>query len=424
MASTLIDVKNDTDNIPDIITFVEDPKYLGIRKTRDRPGLYPLQRIALKAFYRGSRGNEHLTLDNEEREYLKRHGFDKDENGNIIKKFDSDAVFFNELMLIWGRRCLSEDCTLIDPSDGGLYSFGELWDSGRRTIDSWTFDESNGRMIRVKDAEIIFQGEREVFKLVTKSGHEIEATDNHPFLTPDGWKLLKDLVPDKDTIAICEDIPFFGDSNAISEDEAAILGYMTGDGNCSQNATFFTCANDEVLRDFEARLNRISDNLILFNDPWTKAASSKYQYKITSKNYVGDSYFCPERTRKFSRRAKNDLVKLLIKWDLMGKTCHQKTVPLDLFKCPKNVIAAYLKALFSCDGSIGKRNGVTISFSTVNEEQINIVRDLLSKFGIQSIKRSRKTKTRIVDEKGETRLYTCKNYELYFSKKNSVRRFF
>lgn len=36
-------------------------------------------------------------------------------------------------------------------------------------------------------------GIKKVFKVTTKSGKQITATENHPFLTPDGWKPLKDL---------------------------------------------------------------------------------------------------------------------------------------------------------------------------------------------------------------------------------------
>jgi intein/homing endonuclease len=43
------------------------------------------------------------------------------------------------------------------------------------------------------NSNLIYQGMREVYKIQTDSGHEIEATENHPMLTNKGWKKLKRL---------------------------------------------------------------------------------------------------------------------------------------------------------------------------------------------------------------------------------------
>jgi hypothetical protein len=198
---------------------------------------------------------------------------------------------------------------------------------------------------------------------------------------------------------------------------------MMADGNCSQRSTFFTCDNKDILNDFTNRLDRISNNLKIFNDPWTKAKSKKHQYKITSKEYINKTVYCEKRKRNFSRRDKNDLVKLLEKWDLMGKTCHYKTIPLELFKCPKGVIKNYLKALFSCDGNFGTRNGCTFEFTTVNKKQAELIQQLLYKFGIISNLRIKRVISKIVDEKKILRKYDTICYIVHFSRKKYLKRF-
>ena len=58
--------KEDGHNIVDIITFCEDPRYLNFLGQDPPIELWPMQRIVLKMFYRGSEGNEHIYLTDEE----------------------------------------------------------------------------------------------------------------------------------------------------------------------------------------------------------------------------------------------------------------------------------------------------------------------------------------------------------------------
>lgn len=416
-----------TGYVPDIVEFCESDKYLGLNSGHNPINPYPLQMIVLKTFYRGSRGNENLTLTKKEIEICENIGLNDrdldsdDSKGNLLGKLNNDKIF-RELVLVWGRRCVSEDTEIVDPSTGYPWTFGELWDAGRRFIDSWTFNEKNHKMEIVPRAEIIYQGVREVFLLKTFSGHKIEVTNNHPFLTQRGWVQLKDININEDRVAISDSIPFFGNSDAISEDEAIILGYMTADGCCSQNSTFFTNNNAEIINDFGNRLNSISDNLKIFNDPWTGARSKEYQYKITSVKLKNENFRKDGVTKTLSRRKKNDLVQLLIKHDLMGKTCHHKCVPDALWDCPKNVVASYLRALFSCDGGmhIMKGGRVLFNFTTVNYNQAKSVVSLLSKFGILARLRKKKVNSSIIDEKNKKRIYNTFCYIVEFSRKKFI----
>lgn len=93
-----------TKYIPDIIEFCESPNYLGLSGDERNPiALYPLQKIALKTFYRGSKGNENLTLTEEEIEICKKFGLDTISRGDILSKIDNGEIF-KELVLVWGRR--------------------------------------------------------------------------------------------------------------------------------------------------------------------------------------------------------------------------------------------------------------------------------------------------------------------------------
>ncbi len=419
---------SDAGHVPSIIEFVESEKYLGLPHQKPTSiDLYPFQRIMLKCFYSGSVGNEHMTLTDEERQLCKKYNLLDEDISDIFSKIDN-GVIKSEMVLVWGRRCLSEDNNIVDINTNRIYTFGSMWDSGKRTIDSWTYNEKSKRMECVSNCDIVYQGIRDVYKVQTYSGHFIEATSNHPVLTSNGWKQIKDLDTDNDMISISESFPFGLEvKTEMTEEQARLIGYMIGDGNCSKAATFLTCSNNSVLKDFKVCLSSLGDNIKIFKDPWTGAKSKKYQYKITSKYYENESLGVKDyRNRTLTRRKKNLLMQLLVQYGISGKTCHHKRTPKEILEAPKNVVSNYLKALFSCDGSIyiKKRkkyvNHCQIEFCTVNKQQAYDVQYLLSKFGILSNLRSKSGKTSIVDEKHNKRTYRSNSYVVSFVRKKYI----
>ena len=58
--------KTAVSGIPDIVTFIENKNWLGLPHRANPINLYPMQRIVLKSFYRGSLGNEKINLSDEE----------------------------------------------------------------------------------------------------------------------------------------------------------------------------------------------------------------------------------------------------------------------------------------------------------------------------------------------------------------------
>lgn len=95
----------------DVITFCENEKYLNFLGQDPPLKLWPMQRIVLKMFYRGTRGNEHLELDDHELETLEEIARQEDldyieEYGGfrqVIEKYKR-RVLHNILVLVMGRR--------------------------------------------------------------------------------------------------------------------------------------------------------------------------------------------------------------------------------------------------------------------------------------------------------------------------------
>ncbi len=141
---------NSSTEIPDIITFCEAPEWLGLSSHPTNPiFLYPIQKIVLKAFYRGSPGNEDLRLTDEEIKLCEELGLNNDDKGNLLGKYFSGEIF-SELILVWGRRAskdfvvsliaLYEAMKLLESPGGDPYSLYEL--SSSNTINVLTVANS------------------------------------------------------------------------------------------------------------------------------------------------------------------------------------------------------------------------------------------------------------------------------------------
>ncbi|GAH88792.1 unnamed protein product, partial [marine sediment metagenome] len=221
--------------IPDIITFCNSPDYLNM--PGNSMSLYMAQRIMLKVFYRGSVGNEDLKLTEEEIQFCKDNGLDNDDRGDVLGKYNDNAIF-RELVLVWGRRCVGENTKIINPETSRIETVGNLWDNRTRKIVSYGLNENNYKISKVEDSDIIYNGIKQTYKMTLTDGRFINATNNHPFLTVNGWKKLFELNKG-DRIAVPRSIPIFGNDNFISVEEASLIGYMTGDGCFSTKRTCF-----------------------------------------------------------------------------------------------------------------------------------------------------------------------------------------
>lgn len=123
-----VSLTSESSYIPDIIEFCESKRYLDLPSQKVH--LYPMQKIILKSFYRGQRGNEKLQLTEDELQILKKNKLD-----HIIDKYYSKNLF-RELVLVLGRRAgkdfltsliaLYEAMKLLEIPGGSPYQYYDL----------------------------------------------------------------------------------------------------------------------------------------------------------------------------------------------------------------------------------------------------------------------------------------------------------
>lgn len=102
-------------------------------------------------------------------------------------------------------KCLRQDTTFVmNPATGVLHT-------GRETLasrDAGSVPSFDGRFVSAQHiANYYDSGVKETFRVVTRSGREVDATGNHPLLTADGWRALEDIAVGE-TIAVPARMPF------------------------------------------------------------------------------------------------------------------------------------------------------------------------------------------------------------------------
>ncbi|MBI1276527.1 MAG: DNA polymerase III subunit alpha [Anaerolineaceae bacterium] len=114
------------------------------------------------------------------------HGLNND-TINII--FDDIEFFAN-----YGfNKCLVYDTEIVDADTGRRVKIGDVATGKVQIEHTLTCDTDTLRLKSGKVTAAMANGVKPVYRLKTQLGRQIEATDNHPFYTFDGWSNLGDL---------------------------------------------------------------------------------------------------------------------------------------------------------------------------------------------------------------------------------------
>lgn len=267
-----------------------------------------------------------------------------------------------------GRRCLPGWIKIFNPITGEMNSIESLYSIGKTSVATM----NNEYKIQIEnDCPISFNGKKSVYRLTLKGGKQIDATDNHPFFTAEGWKELKNLQVGE-MLATPSKLDFFG-NESIDINDIKLLAYMIGDGNCkNKNIRFTQIPNSAQHLEMEQIVKNYDCELFQY-------PSSKRQYDfIIRKNKF-------RHNRTYPNKVKN----LLIQYDVYNRNADNKIIPKKIFQLKKEQIALFLSRLFATDGwaSSYYRNQkwlCEIGYASNSEILIREISHLLLRFGIKS----------------------------------------
>ena len=251
---------------------------------------------------------------------------------------------------LWFR--LSGKCgranDLAQMGDGSLKRLGDVV-AGDRVV---SFDDGcyvNKGVLAVENT-----GVKPVRSYRLISGRKISVTAAHHLLTWDGWVEAGKLAVG-DFIAVPR-VYHHAWEQTLPTAAMKYLGYMLADGSLTAGACNFTKLHDlEVAEDF-------------------KLACCNLGFQVSDSK-------APGRINVRGAKAFNRL------HDIQGYKSTEKKIPEAVFTQSLPQIAAFIGAFWSCDGYISKRPGIALA----NENMIDGLQNLLSRFGIHARKCPRHT---------------------------------
>jgi intein/homing endonuclease len=297
------------------------------------------------------------------------------------------------------RDCVCEN-TKVSMGIGLNFEIQELEDLN---LDVLGFDENNNGLIKSKQTNFMYKGERECIQVKFQDGRTIECTPEHPVLTSNGeWVKAKDLIINetrvktgisyplanfKEEIKECNGWSFTFGKRTLKTDTfeeyfktlafARIIGYLITDGSISKSKNSY---NSSVFLGHEIDVDNFLKDLRLF--------CTFKQDKFIHKNlyYVN-----------IPADLINDIVQ--IPGILIGKRVLQDgELPHFILdeNCPRPIVREFLGGLFGGDGhtcTYGHSTFNSVSFSQTKcadkldslRTMMNNITILLNKVGIHKI---------------------------------------
>ncbi|WP_405142905.1 replicative DNA helicase [Sphaerisporangium sp. NBC_01403] len=266
--------------------------------------------------------------------------------------------------------CLTAGTRIMRADTGAEISLGELLESGARDIPVWSLDERLKLVPRTM-THAFRSGVKEAFRVRLRSGREVEATANHPFLTYDGWRPLGDLHPGT-RVAVPRHVPPPLDAREWEPDELILLAHLIGDGSFLRRQPVRYASTDEE------NLEAVS-------------AAARRRFGI---NGVRDNHEAARCTSlrlpapyRLTHGKRNPIAAWLDDLGLFGLRSHEKFVPAELLSLPKKQIALFLRHLWATDGCVWwdeSAGQARVYYASTSRRLIDDVAALLLRFNVMT----------------------------------------
>jgi replicative DNA helicase len=257
-------------------------------------------------------------------------------------------------------KCLTGSTLVFDPRTGDRRPIREVVETVERGGDAWVAAlDRDTDLRRARVSAVHRNGVRKVFRLRTRLGREIEATSNHPFLTPRGWKALEDLEPGA-RIAVPRHLSFDEPRETVPDHELVLMAALIADGTIKGTSPRFCFGQGSAVL------------------PEVEAAAASMGLRLTDSGGHGTATISAGRGT-----GPNPLRQLLEREGLWGLGSEAKFVPGSVFRLGNAQIAKFLSVLFGCDGHVHAGPRLRqIGYSTISERLARDVQHLLLRLGV------------------------------------------
>lgn len=273
--------------------------------------------------------------------------------------------------------CLTAATRILRADTGAEITLGELMASGERDVPVWSLDDRLRMSPRVM-THAFASGVKEVFQVRLRSGREVQATANHPFLTYDGWRSLGELVPGS-RVAVPRGVPSPTATVPLPEPEVVLLAHLLGDGSFVRDQPLRYASIDEA-------------NLAV-------VAAAATNFGITAARDDHEAARCTllrlPSPHRLTHGRRNPVAAWLDSLGLYGLRSHEKFVPARYFSVPDQQLALFLRHLWATDGCVwwdAKPGQARIYYASTSRRLVDDVAQLLLRFKVMTrVKETRKS---------------------------------
>ncbi len=299
--------------------------------------------------------------------------------------------------------CVTADTRLH--TQYGMVPIGELYQSGvplEVTVDQRALgQEQKGVTTRPAVPAFMTAPKADVYRVTTKEGYEIKATEWHDFYTQRGKIKLRDLKPG-DKLLIQSAKGQFGQQG--TENLGLLLGLITGDGHFTNRGQ----GKEAAVVNFWGADRALAPMIVQYvNSLIGPVAKTARAYHVTS-------VAVPERNHEFIRSV--ILARVLEHYGFTKQTKLQ--VPEVIWRGSEDCVKGYLRGLFQADGTVnisGMSQSCSVRLASSHRSLLQDVQTLLANFGVfcRIHKRREAGKRTLPDGKGGNKEYQCQaDYEL------------
>jgi replicative DNA helicase len=256
-------------------------------------------------------------------------------------------------------KCLAGSARVYDPRTGARRRIDELVsavEAGEEAVVAAVGPDLKLRPTPVSAA--LRSGVQPVFRLTTRLGRTVTATANHPVMTLDGWRELRELTAGS-RIAVPRRLPRDNAAKPMPDHEIVLLAALIADGNLTQRTPRF-CFGE--------------GSLVL---PEVERAAAALGLRVSTA-HGGTACISAGRGK-----GPNPLTELCRAHGLWGRRSSDKFVPDAIFTLNDEQIARFLSLLYACDGHVyHSERYCQIGYTTISERLARDVQHLLLRLGI------------------------------------------
>ena len=319
------------------------------------------------------------------------------------------------------NKCVLGETEIID-ADTGIPTTVEVLCRSPRSLRTWSVDEEL-HLVPRRVLDVVSNGPKSVFKVTTHLGHTMTVTDNHPFLTWEGWKELKKLHVGDYVAAPRTLSPPSGTTQPMEPHQLVALAAILSEGNtCHPSGVYIYNNNRAFINDVVASLKQFDNTVPTVTQrrglyevyagtgrqttfaaahvPWNKGRSG---YARSGRHVTDPTHF-----RSGVRRWIEQLGLAWVK-------STEKFIPDIVFQLPPDHVAFFLGRLWSGDGHVwcATRPGGPPFYATSSRRFAYQVQHLLLRLGIIASIHTKRFRYREGFRPG---------YAVYVSGKEQVRR--